>query len=240
VLLLPYQQRDSRFAVFFQNDSPAPSWPTHTPPEILTPTCTHSHMSVTLSLTHFLSHTPLTQADESSDALLLRVTTKDQLMSHLHAILASPDKSLATIQRRIAKAFLVFGEDTTCARLHATLVGGGPGQGAETAAAAGANSGECGPSNLPVCALTNTRCSQLTGNTRLPAHLVQQPADSPVCLPACLPVFTSHKDNGGSTTTAAAGDAVADTSPQDLHTRLAGEFNRRWQLMSLMIDHACL
>lgn len=118
------------------------------------------------------------KADESSDALLLRVTTKDQLRSHLHAILASPDKSLATIRRRIAKAFLVFGEDTTCARLHATLVGGGPGQqGPEAAAAAASDSGV--------------------------------PAD------------------------------LADVSPQGLHARLAGEFNRRWQLLSTMIDHTC-
>lgn len=58
-------------------------------------------------------------------------------------------------------------------------------------------------------------------------------------LPACVYVYVcvTHSDDAGSIT-GTGGDAV-DTSPQDLHTRLAGEFNRRWQLMSLMIDHAC-
>lgn len=44
---------------------------------------------------------------------------------HLNNILASTDRNLGTLQRRIQKAFVVFGEDVVCNRLHATLAGGG-------------------------------------------------------------------------------------------------------------------
>jgi hypothetical protein len=62
--------------------------------------------------------------DDQADSALLSCTTQDQLRVHLHNILAASDRSLTAIQRRIQKAFVVFGEDVVCSRLHATLVGG--------------------------------------------------------------------------------------------------------------------
>lgn len=74
-------------------------------------------------LSALVSPLPNILQDDSDDAQLLSCTTKDQLRMHLHNILASQDRSLQAIQRRIQKAFVVFGEDVVCTRLHATLVG---------------------------------------------------------------------------------------------------------------------
>ncbi|KAF8055997.1 CHRNA7 [Scenedesmus sp. PABB004] len=105
------------------------------------------------------------------DAALLSCTTRDELRVHLAAILASRQRALAPMQRRLAKANALFGEDAVAARLQATLTGAGG-----------------------------------SGST-----------------------------DGGSDVGGVADGAGA--APHELHARLAGEFNRRWQLLSSMIDH---
>ncbi|KAF8061055.1 CHRNA7 [Scenedesmus sp. PABB004] len=48
------------------------------------------------------------------DAALLSCTTRDELRVHLAAILASRQRALAPMQRRLAKANALFGEDARC------------------------------------------------------------------------------------------------------------------------------
>lgn len=68
---------------------------------------------------------PARYQDASSNAHLLLCTSKEQLRVHLRNILASTDPSLSAMQRRIQKAYLVFGEEGVCSRLHGVLAGQG-------------------------------------------------------------------------------------------------------------------
>jgi hypothetical protein len=154
------------------------------------------------------------QAD-AGESLLLGCTTREQLRMHLSAILASQDRALAVMQRRIRKAYLVFGEDAVVSRLHATLVGGGgsggnaPGTTDTTGSVqADAASGACGWRGW-VC------------SSSLSADVL-----------ACSRLFFRRP-------AADAGGSGGDAAPHALNARLAEQFNRRWQLLSMMIDHTC-
>lgn len=151
------------------------------------------------------------------DPLLLSATTPEALRSHVESILAAPaegDRKLQRVQKRIRKGVAVFGMENLVARLHSTLVGdegawaGRVRRGKACMHAAWRPSTQCMPC---LCFLW---CAG------------RDPSDLPRKVCAANPSRCHPWDAVG-----VSGYSVA------LRERLATDFNRRWQLLSAMVDY---